>query len=236
METTVSNSENQMTAIERALAAAKARKAAKGEGSDGQKGAQTHPAAPAARKSAGNKELTDVQRAAAAAQRETERAARAAAKAAAVEAAAAAKAAAAAEREAKKAAAAAEKSNKTPAHMKKVERARSKCPPMADATSRIYDDAASSLSALQMEALAAHLVVQARAMRTAAAAATSPIALGTTVSITGGDPKFIGAVGKVVSSNKLRLKVAVDGVKSPVYIYVGEAAPVVAPVDAAAAA
>jgi hypothetical protein len=228
-----------MNAIERALAAAKARKAAKG-GDETPAPIAAAVKAPKEAKPAKEPKAAkapDADRDAERAKRDAERAERAAAKAAKLAEETAAKAAKAAAREAakaeKRAAKEAEASNKKPAHMKKVERARSKCPPMNDSMALVFSDITSNFSAAQIEALVAHLGVHARAMKTLVATRTKPLPLGATVRITGGEAKYIGMVGEVVHSQKLRAKVAVPGVTKPVYIYTGEAVPVETTVAAA---
>lgn len=197
------NQQNNLTAIERALAAAKARKAAR-EGMEGSDFASTTEAisAPRAPKSPRREiDLADLEaRAAAKAQRDEERARRKS------------------ERDAASA-------QKGPSHMKKVDRARSKLPPLSSAAEALFTNAVDggNLSIGQIDALAQHLLVKAREMRTLRAVNSSQLPMGAKVRITGGDPKFIGAIGTVVHTQKLRAKVSVDGVKSPVYIYTGEA-------------
>lgn len=227
METTTVNSSEtkQMTAIERALAAAKARKAAKSEGSETPADAKSIKAPkPKAEKP------TDETRAAAKAQREAERATRAASKAIKEAEMKAAKEARAAERAAAKAAKAAATSDRKPAHMKKVERARAKLPTLAAAAESAFAEVTTNLSTAQLDALSQHLALHVRAAKTAACG--TPIKLGTEVRITGGDVKFVGQVGKVVASNKLRVRVAVPGVAREVYLYACD----VEPASAAAAA
>jgi hypothetical protein len=209
-----------MSAIDRALAAAKARKSAKDAASKTNTVdvVETKPKVSVSKefekkqKAAANEELTTLQKSAKAEKKAAEEAAKAERKAK--------RDADRAERRSAKEAAA---TNKKPSHMKKVERARSKCPALNGPAEALFNEATTNLSILQIEALSQHLVVQARAMRTIRAAQTAVLALGSTVRITGGDPKFVGAVGKVVHSHKLRAKVEVPGVSKPVYIYTGEA-------------
>lgn len=222
-----------MSAIDKALAAAKARKAAKAAAAGEAPVTDTIPAAPPAVET----EVTLEERAAAKVKRDEERTARKAAKAQKEAAEAAAKAERKAARAAKKAAkATAPDVKKGPAHMKKVDRARSKLPALAAEATRMFEDATANLSIPQIEALANHLLVQARAMKTLRAADITPLPLGATVRVTGGDPKYVGAVGEVIHSQKLRAKVRLPGMAEGkyVYIYTGEAE-VVAP-DAEAAA
>ena len=226
----------QLTAIERALAAAKARKAARAAGGEPEAPVvvketmakvKTDPSFAAPAKDKANKELTEQQREAARQQRDAERVERLNAKAEKMKAEAEAKAAKAAEREAAKAARKAEKeaekADKKPAHMKKVERARSKCPALNGAAETLYGEITANLSAQQVDALAQHLLVHVRETRTIRATQTSQLPMGATVRITGGEPKYIGMVGTVVHSQKLRAKVEVPGIAKPVYIYTGEA-------------
>lgn len=215
MEMQTNTETKTMTAIERALAAAKARKAAKGDASE-----DAAPPPARAPKAKGEKP-TDESRAAARAEREVQRAARAAAKAAEAEAKAAAKAQREADRAAKKAAASTQ--GKAPAHMKKVERARAKCPPLGTEAERIFGEITANFSAGQIDAIAQHLLVHNRAAATVRACSVPPLTLGATVRITGGEAKFVGAIGTVVHSQKLRAKVSVPGVTKPVYIYNGQA-------------
>lgn len=112
----------------------------------------------------------------------------------------------------------------SPSHLKKVAKARAKCPKLDARSTKAFDDViAMGLDVGQLTALSAHLAVQAREMQTVSAAASKPLVLGSTVRITGGNPKFVGLVGEVVYSHKLRAKVQVDGFKDPLYIYTGEA-------------
>jgi hypothetical protein len=229
---TNSQPSNKMSAIDRALAAAKARKSQRI--ASGEEAAETPVAAkpakePKAPKTPKVKEpkANDEAREASRQQRDAERVERLAAKAAKLAAEAEAKAAAKAAREAakaeKRAVKEAEKAVKKPAHMKKVERARAKCPALNEAAALLFGDITSNLSAQQIDALAQHLVVHNRAMQTIRACQSAQLPMGATVRITGGDPKFVGMVGEVVHTQKLRAKVAVPGITKPVYIYTGEA-------------
>lgn len=189
-----------VSAIDRALAAAKARKAAK-EASDPspmpRKAEKTEPKPDAAAKAAAKVEK-EAQKAAKKAERD-------------------------AAREARKAAKAAEKTDKKPAHMKKVERALSKLPSLNEATQLLFNEITCNLGAAQIDALALHLQHYNREMATVNAMKSPMLRIGEMVRITGGDPKFIGMVGKVVKSRQLRAKVDVPGQKKLVYIFTGQA-------------
>lgn len=200
------NTNTNLTAIERALAAAKARKAAR-EALEADPNAAP-PEAPiesVARMpiDPNAAALRAAEKAAAAAARETKRAEKRAA------------------REAKRA-----ETASGPSHMKKVMKAREKLPAMDEATARSFSDVIGSLTALQISTLSLHLQVHNREQATLRAGSQRPLSMGAKVRIVGGDPKFVGMVGTVVHAQKLRAKVAVDGFKNPVYIYTGEAEPV----------
>lgn len=194
-----------ISAIDRALAAAKARKAAK-EGTDGEhmpkKAEKAGPKLNSEEKAAA-KTLREQQKAAAKAERDAAREARKQERAAA--------------REAKR------QSSDKPAHMKKVDRAFSKLPSLNEATQLIFNEATCNLSAQQLDALAQHVLHYNRKMATVNAMSSQMLRIGDTVRVTGGDPKFIGMVGKVVKSRQLRAKIEVPGQKNLVYIFTGQA-------------
>lgn len=213
METQAS-SNNKTSAIERALAAAKARRAGKeqetGEVPDQPTG--------------------DVDREAKQRRLREERSARAAEKEKKATEKSALRAQKLAEREAakaaKRAAREAAKANRKPTHMKKVEAARARCARMGDVARDIFDEAAAKLDVGDLEALSQHLLVQAREMRTLRATKSVAPKLGSTVRITGGDPRHVGATGEVIHAHKLRVLVAVQGVRKPICVYTGEVEPV----------
>lgn len=107
--------------------------------------------------------------------------------------------------------------------MKKVERALSKLPALNSEAKGQFEALTSNFGVYELEKFAAHLQLFARTQKTIRAAELQKLPLGATVTITGGEPRFVGLQGKVIHSQKLRAKVAVDGVKKPVYIYTGEA-------------
>lgn len=110
-----------------------------------------------------------------------------------------------------------------PAHLKKVERAKAKLPQLNEMMQKLVNNIVSSCSLQQIDAMAMHMQLHARAEKTRLAATTGALPIGAAVTIFGGDPRYIGKVGTVVTSQKLRATVAVDGVKKSVYIYTSEA-------------
>ena len=107
--------------------------------------------------------------------------------------------------------------------MKKVDRARAKCPALNSEAEVMFGDITANFGAQQIDALAQHLLVHVRATRTMRACSSDQLPMGASVRITGGEPKYVGMTGTVVHSQKLRAKVAVEGISKPVYIYTGEA-------------
>jgi len=202
-----------VSAIDRALAAAKARKALQDGVSDSEpmqrKAEKSEPKPDAATKAAAKVEK-EAQKAAKKAERDAARAARKAAKAE-------------------------EKRDKKPAHMKKVERALSKLPGLNEPTQLIFNEATCNLSSQQLDALAQHILHHNRQMATVNAMKSEMLRIGDTVRITSGDPKFVGMVGTVVKSRQLRAKVQVPGMDKLIYIFTGQAEPVAVEAPIAAA-
>lgn len=122
--------------------------------------------------------------------------------------------------------------SKPPAHMKKVEKARSKLPQMTTATENTFGEITANLTAMEIATLALHLQMHNRATATLLATTQARLPMNATVRITGGDPQYIGLTGSVIHSQKLRAKVQVEGHSKPVYIYNGEASTLIAEVSA----
>ena len=221
-----------MSAIDRALAAAKARKAAKEAAgivdeapapkakAAAKTKAEKTPKAPKVKAADPDKEAKAAERAAAREARKAERGAAKAAEEAAKEEARAAKRAA---REAKAAEKLEAKADKKPAHMKKVERARAKLNKLSSEAELIFSEVVGNFGVTAIEDIAEHLMVHARAYKTQRALTQKQLPLGAMVKIVGGDRRYLGMTGTVVHSQKLRAKVEVEGVAKPVYLYTGEA-------------
>ena len=109
------------------------------------------------------------------------------------------------------------------AHLKKVDRAMAKLPQLNEEMQKEFNGIISNFGLPQLEVLAMHLQLHTRTEKTLRATKGGPLPLGATVTIIGGDPRFIGKTGTVVTSQKLRATVAVEGAKKPVYIYTSEA-------------
>jgi hypothetical protein len=194
--------------IDKALAAAKARKAAKtgATGTTGEKPAKAAktPKAPAAPKEPKRPRLTDEEKAARIAARETERAARKAT------------------RETARAAKLAERAaNRQPAHMRKVQKAAEKLGALNETSQVLFDDATSNLPASQVAILALHLQHFNRVKATERALGQT-IEAGQSVTIVGGDPRFIGKTGIVFKAQRIRCYVTVEGFNKPVYLFTSD--------------
>ena len=198
METQTDNLNTKLSAIDKALAAAQARKAAK-------EGMST--------------EATPVQKTKVKANISNED--KATAKAAAAAARAARQAQLKADREARKAAKAVDRGAGKPAHMKKVERAASKLPTLNDQMQLTFNEVTTNFSAEQITALALHLQHFNRVKATERAL-SQKVEPGTNVRIIGGDPKFIGMTGTVSLARRIRCFVEVPGFKKPVYLFTSD--------------
>lgn len=206
METTQNDLDTKLSAIDRALAAAAARKAAKAAAHSESSGTlrrveTTEVEAPAAKpmkKDPAAKAAREAERMVAQKKREAEREARRAAKA--VE---------------------AESGSKKVAHMKKVERAASKLPALNDAATLLFNEAVVNFSAEQLAALALHIQHFNRVKATERAV-NQRVETGSRVRIVGGDPKFIGREGVVSLARRIRCFVDVPGVNKPVYLFTSD--------------
>jgi len=125
------------------------------------------------------------------------------------------------EREARKAAKVAEEADKRPVHMAKVARAASKLPQLSSDASDAFSTLTIKLATDQIAALALHLQHHNRVAATQNALAVK-MTTGTAVRIVGGDPRFIGKTGVVSKAQRIRCYVAVDGVAKPVYCFTSD--------------
>lgn len=184
--------DTKLSAIDRALAAAKARKAAKADPPADYTSEQ--PAAPKAKKETQKDFAAEQKRAALKQARDAERDARRAAKAANV---------------------------KGPVHMKKVEKAASKLPALNQNAQVLFTDITSNLPREQVTAIALHLQHFNR-LKATERALDQRVEAGRQVRIVSGDPRFIGQVGTVDRAQRIRCYVAVPGVKKPVYLFTSD--------------
>lgn len=222
--------ETKLSAIEKALAAAKARKAAKEAAGlteetpapkakkEPKPKAEKPTKAPKAAKEPKAKTVDPTKEAA-----KAERLAAKAAKMAELEAQRAERKAAReakkAEREATRAAA---KSAPGSAHMKKVEKARAKLLPLSSEAELLYSEIIGNFGGPMVNAIAEHLKLHVRMSATKRATEGAALPIGTTVRIINGDAKYLNMVGTVVKSQKLRSFVKVEGVRKDVYVFTAD--------------
>lgn len=181
-----SSSTPSTTDIDKALAAAKARKAAKSDGAPATEGAPKPP----------RPRLSDEDRKAALAKIEQERADRKAAK------------------EKERAEAAAKRAAETqPAHMKKVERAGERLGALSPQAQLIFNEASTNLTAADLATLAEHILHFNRVQATKRALGdASELKVDQLVRIEAGDyPAVVGQIGTVVKVSRIRCYVNVPG-------------------------
>lgn len=192
------NMNTKLSAIDKALAAAKARKAAKD-------GLSTDSTAEVTK--APKVKVDDAARAAARMAKDAERQAKKEQRDAA--------------RTAKREARAAEKASRQPAHMKKIERAASKLPGMDAQMQLLFNEATANFGASQITALALHLQHFNRVKATERAL-SQKLETGMDVRIIGGNPKFVGLTGKTGKIRRIRCFVEVPGQTKPVYLFTSD--------------
>lgn len=189
-----------LSAIDKALAAAQARKAAK-EGTD---------TAPKARPSKPKGEKIKV-----------DDAAKAAAKSAKEEARKQRQEQLKQQREARRAAKATERGEAKTPHMKKIEKAAAALPALTDATQLSFNEITTNLSAAQITALALHLQHFNRVKATERAL-KQELEAGQQVRIVGGPTKHVGKIGTVDRAQRIRCFVNIPGVRKPVYLFTSD--------------
>ena len=204
MSTKTEATNEEISAIDQAIAKARARQAAKGGNAEGESKPKKAPkeAKPAAEPKRPRR--TDEEKAAIIAARDAERATRKA------------------DREAKRAAAKAAKASeaKTP-HMSKVAKAASKLPALSASAQSTLDEITANFSAAEVAVLAAHLSHFNRVKATERAL-NQTVKVDDTVRIVGGDARFIGLVGTIAKAQRIRCYVTVEGAKKPVYLFTSE--------------
>ena len=206
MDNTMQNDslDNKLSAIDRALAAAAARKAAKAAAHSEASGALIVDSETSAEKHAKQKPTKD---ASAKAARDAEReAAREIRKS---------------EREARRATKVTTAAERKPVHMKKVQNAAARLPELNDSMQLAFNEITTNFSASQITAIALHLQHFNRAKATERAT-NQAVTAGMQVQIIGGDPKFIGRIGTVELARRIRCFVNVPGINKPVYLFTSD--------------
>lgn len=200
-----------ISAIDRAIAAAQARKAAKAaagltenvtspSSGDSLTMGEDHPVLK--RPERLSSEARVAKNAAREKQREVQKAERAAARAA---------------RRAEKEAS---KTGRAP-HMSKVEKAAAALPTLSDAAQLTFNEVTANFTAAEITAIAAHLQHFNRVKATERALQRS-VGEGDTVVIIGGNPKYVGMRGTVSKAQRIRCYVELPGVAKPVYLFTSD--------------
>lgn len=188
--------DTKLSGIDKALAAARARKAAKESIGDG----DSKPARAESKRSvvpkATAKIAKDVDRLERQAQRRIERDARRAAKAAA-------------------------KADAKKPHMKKIEKAAGALPKLTAPAELLFNEATANFSAEQITAIALHLQHFNRVKATERAL-NQKLEVGQQVRIVGGPTKFVGMTGTIDHAQRIRCFVAIPGIKKPVYLFTSD--------------
>jgi len=190
--------DSKLSAIDKALAAAKARKAMK----DSQDAPQD-----AAEKNTTKVVTDNVVKAAKNAERDATRES--------------ARAQRTKEREARRAAKATDLANKKPAHMKKIASAAAKLPTLSQSAQILFSDITSNLPNDQVIAVALHLQHFNRTKATERALGQR-VTAGQQVRITAGDPRYVGKTGTIARAQRIRCYVTIPGIKREVYLFTSD--------------
>lgn len=127
-------------------------------------------------------------------------------------------------RAAKKAAKAASTPAKGPAHLRKVAKAAEMLTSLSPAATLLFNEATANLTQADLAGLAQHINHFNRKNATVRAL-SSKVEVGQSVSIVGGDPRYIGRAGTVTKAQRIRCYVAVEGVNKPIYCFTSDVAP-----------
>jgi len=200
MDMQTNDMNTKLSAIDKALAAAKARKEAKGEL------AETPVAKPSKTKVERIK-LDDATKAAAKSAKEETRKKR--------------QAVLKQQREERRMAKVAERANAKTPHMKKIEKAAAALPDMSPSTQLIFNEATANLSAAQINALSLHLQHFNRVKATERAL-NQKLEVGQQVRIIGGPTKHVGKLATVERTQRIRCFVNIPGVNKPVYLFTSD--------------
>jgi len=200
MDTQTNDLNTKLSAIDKALAAAKARKAAKDgttvEASEKPVKTKTQKVKVEAADKTAAKLAKEAARKLRKEQRANERAARRAAKAS-------------------------ERTEAKTPHMKKIEKAAAALPSMSDSMTLTFNEVTTNFSAEQINALAMHLQHFNRVKATERALDQKLVA-GTMVRIISGPNKYVGMTGTVAKAQRIRCFVEIPGTKKQVYLFTSD--------------
>jgi len=108
-----------------------------------------------------------------------------------------------------------------PANLTKVERAESKLPKLSDAASFAFNQLTLNHTSADLATMALHIQHFNRANATQRAA-TTKLTVGNDVRITGGDPRYVGMIGTVAKAQRIRCYVTVEGLNKDVYLFTSD--------------
>ena len=114
--------------------------------------------------------------------------------------------------------------SKKPAHMKKIEKAGAALPAIGSEAKKLFDEVTTNLSGTQIEALALHLQHFNRVEQTKRAL-NLEIKVGDEVRIVSGAPKYVGKTAVVEIARRIRCFVKVQGHDKPVYLFTSDVVP-----------
>jgi transcription antitermination factor NusG len=125
------------------------------------------------------------------------------------------------QREVRRAAKAAERGEAKTPHMKKIEKAAAALPEMSSSMTLTFNEVTTNFSAEQINALALHLQHFNRVKATERALAQK-LDIGQRVRIVGGPTKYVGMMGTVDRAQRIRCFVEIPGFKKPVYLFTSD--------------
>lgn len=111
--------------------------------------------------------------------------------------------------------------NKHPAHMSKVAKAYAKLPLLGELATSLFGDITANFTRDQVTALALHLQHFNRVKATERAL-NQRVSTGASVTVVGGDPRYVGKTGTVTKAQRIRCYVSVDGVSKPIYMFTSD--------------
>jgi ribosomal protein L21E len=108
-----------------------------------------------------------------------------------------------------------------PVHMKKINNAAEKLPALDERTQLLFNESTVNLGVQQIAALSLHLQHFNR-LKATERALDQKLELGQTVDIISGDPKYVGKTGTVTGVRRIRCFVEVEGLTKPVYLFTSD--------------
>jgi hypothetical protein len=113
-----------------------------------------------------------------------------------------------------------------PVHMKKIATAAAKLPQLNSDAQLAFNDLTTNFSGAQLTTLALHLAHHNRTVSTQRAS-TVQLKVGQSVCIAGGDHRFIGKVGVISKVQRIRCYVNIPGMEKPHYCFTSDVTRVV---------